>query len=546
MGYLKSHPATKQEAQLQKIEQSAHEILLHLFDLASKKYNVISWTISEYIVPLLLSSLRREFDTNMLKDIKSDMNNLLLMECEVSHIRYNEDIGYKTTKLNDIKEIKFQLDFTLLGTKYKYKIRNLGIKMSLKDEIIHFYMCIEYARFEFFKSKKATRNSADGTLSDVRTHSLCISPREYIISTKLVGTYTSSVIYKDDCFYIVHNNEGVRIPGKHDFSNIYIAYAAIYTYGQYLIIVTAGGYNEVKLIVLDSENRSIGIWKIKDLTWFDISHMAIYNYYYDALSNRLIFLSNNLECLFFIEVEKMKKALKVENTFECTDEFYRDIKELGSIFNLKKLIVNAINKFHKLFENLSASKNKSKKVKNRLYEDDVNLLWYHIDNKLDKIYVMARYEMYGVKYTGLFTSTLGKQIIFKLIGCTIDKSTYILTHIINSLTTKNKKVSLLSKLNLLGLNKNIVKGLDLYYDDNNTFMSISYNRRSKKIVNYDIKIDMSWDIGNVIVIMYDCPNFAKRTSVKTSDINHRFYCNKAYSFILADLNLVHKMSVIRI
>jgi len=264
------------------------------------------------------------------------------------------------------------------------------------------------------------------------------------------------------------------------------------------------------------------------------------------LSNRLIFLSNNLECLFFIEVEKMKKALKVENTFECTDEFYRDIKELGSIFNLKKLIVNAINKFHKLFENLSASKNKSKKVKNRLYEDDVNLLWYHIDNKLDKIYVMARYEMYGVKYTGLFTSTLGKQIIFKLIGCTIDKSTYILTHIINSLTTKNKKVSLLSKLNLLGLNKNIVKGLDLYYDDNNTFMSISYNRRSKKIVNYDIKIDMSWDIGNVIVIMYDCPNFAKRTSVKTSDINHRFYCNKAYSFILADLNLVHKMSVIRI
>ena len=136
------------------LQVTNHEILLHMFDLSNKKYNVISWSISEYIVPLLLSSLRREFDTNMFKDIKSDINNLLLMECKVSHIRYNEDIGYKTTKLNDIKEINFQLDFTLLGTKYKYKIRNLGIKMSLKDKIIHFYMCIEYARFEFLSLKK--------------------------------------------------------------------------------------------------------------------------------------------------------------------------------------------------------------------------------------------------------------------------------------------------------------------------------------------------------------------------------------------------------
>jgi len=532
------------------LQVTNHEILLHMFDLSNKKYNVISWSISEYIVPLLLSSLRREFDTNMFKDIKSDMNNLLLMECKVSHIRYNEDIGYKTTKLNDIKEINFQLDFTLLGTKYKYKIRNLGIKMSLKDKIIHFYMCIEYARFEFFKSKKATRNSADGTLSDVRTHSLCISPREYIISTKLVGTYTSSVIYKDDCFYIVHNNEGVRIPGKRDFSNTFEAYAAIYAHGQYLIIVTAGGYRNVKLIVLHWESRSIGIWEMDDFTWHDTAGIAVYNYYHNAIKNRLIFLSNNLECLFFIEVEKMEKALKVENTSECTDEFYRDIKELGSIFNLKKLIVNAINKFHKLFENLSTSKNKSKKVKNRLYEDDVNLLWYHVDDKLGKIYIMARYELYGTEYIGLFVSSLEKQIEFKLIGLTFDKSIYVLAYAVNTLARVSKGINSLFKWHLYRLRKNIVKNLDVYYDDNNTFMDVSYNRRSKKIVsqgiNYNMKIDWSWNMGNIIVIMYDCPDFAKRTLVKTSDIHKRFYCNRAYSFILADLNLVRGMPIVRV
>jgi hypothetical protein len=95
-----------------------------------------------------------------------------------------------------------------------------------------------------------------------------------------------------------------------------------------------------------------------------------------------------------------------------------------------------------------------------------------------------------------------------------------------------------------------VKVVDIYYDNSNTFMDISYNRKSKKIesqgIEYDIKIDLSWNIGNIIVIMYDCPDFAKRTLVKTSDIYERFYCNRAYSFILADLNLVRSMPIVRI
>ena len=532
------------------LQVTNHEIILHLFDLSNKKYDFISWSVPEHIMPLLLSSLRREFDIDMFKDIKIDMNNLLLMECKVSHIRYNEDIGHKMTKLNDIKEIELRLDFTLLGTKYKYKIRKLGIKMSLKDNIIHFYMCIEYARFQFFKSKKAPKDSADGVLRDDRTSSLCLASREYIINTKLVNTYTSSVIYKDHCLYIVHNNEGVRIPGKHDFSNTFEAYAAIYTCAQYLIIVTAGGYRNVKLIVLHSESRSIGIWEIDDFTWYDTAGIAIYNYYHNAVKNRLIFLSNNLECLFFIEVEKMEEVLKAENTSECTDEFYRDIKELGSIFNLKKLIVNAINKFHKLFENLITSKNKSKKAKNRSYEDDVNLLWYHIDDKLGKIYIMARYKLYGTEYMGLFVSSLEKQLDFKLIGLTFDKSIYVLAYAVNTLARVNKGINSLFKWHLYRLRKNIVKNLDVYYDDNNTFMDLSYNRGSKKIVsqgiNYNMKIDWSWNMGNIIVIMYDCPDFAKRTLVKTSDIHKRFYCNRAYSFILADLNLVRGMPVVRV
>jgi len=114
----------------------------------------------------------------------------------------------------------------------------------------------------------------------------------------------------------------------------------------------------------------------------------------------------------------------------------------------------------------------------------------------------------------------------------------------------SKGINSLFKWHLYRLRKNIVKNLDVYYDDNNTFMDVSYNRRSKKIVsqgiNYNMKIDWSWNMGNIIVIMYDCPDFAKRTLVKTSDINKRFYCNRAYSFILADLNLVRGMPIVRV
>jgi hypothetical protein len=531
------------------LQVTNHEIILHLFDLSNKKYDFISWSISEHIMPLLLSSLRREFDVDMLKDIKSDMNNLLLTKCKVSHIRYNEDIGHKMTKLNDIKEIELQLDFTLLGTKYKYKISDFGIKMSLKDNIIHFYMRIEYARFQFFKSKKAPKDSADGVLSSDRASSLCLASREYIINTKLVNTYTSSVIYKDHCLYIVHNNEGVRIPGKHDFLNTFEAYAAIYTYGQYLIIVTAGGYRHVKLIVLHSGSRSIGIWTIEDWIWGNTSNMAIYNHHYDALSNRLIFLSNNLECLFFIEVEKIKKALEMESNSECTDELYRDMKELGSVFNLKKLILNSINEFHKPFEKLRNLRNKSKKVKNKSYEIEVNLLGYFIDEKLNKIYIIGKYELYEKEYIGLFVSPLEKQMKFKLVGLTVDRSIYVLAYTANILARASEGINSLFKWNVYGLRKNIVKSLDIYYDNNNTFVDVSYNRKSKKIVSqgidYNIKIDWSCSMGNIIVIMYDCPDFAKKALVKTSDIHERFYCNRAYSFILADLNLVFGMPVVR-
>ena len=163
---------------------------------------------------------------------------------------------------------------------------------------------------------------------------------------------------------------------------------------------------------------------------------------------------------------------------------------------------------------------------------------------------MARYELYGTECICLFVSSLEKQIKFKLIQLTVDKSIYVLAYAVNTLARVSKGINSLFKWNPYRLRKNIVKNLDIYYDDNNTFIDVSYNRRSQKIVsqgiNYNIKIDWSWNIGNMIVIMYDCPDFAKRTFVKTSDIHKRFYCNRAYSFILADLNLVRGMPVVRV
>jgi hypothetical protein len=108
-----------------------------------------------------------------------------------------------------------------------------------------------------------------------------------------------------------------------------------------------------------------------------------------------------------------------------------------------------------------------------------------------------------------------------------------------------KKIKSLFKWGFYRFGDNIVKDLDMCYDNSNSFVSVSYNRKSSRIVrknsNYDLDVDWSFNIGNIMTILYECTDFSDINEVLEENLG--FYCKNAYGFILADLNLVRAMPI---
>jgi hypothetical protein len=523
------------------LQVTNHEIFVHLFDLSNNEQGVVNWTVYEDIKPILLRLMELMFDTKYFLDLKTDTSILLIEKCELIHIDFY--MGSESYA-NGIRNVSVVLSLTLLGEKYKYAMKNLCIHMSSKSNVINFYISVEKAFFEFFNSKESEISLYRGIFSSYLRSLLKFSPKDYQLNKKILGTYISRVIYKDKCLYILQSNEKIKIFQNTNFLHINQEFSAsVYTYGEYLIIISDSGYNDVKLIVLYPNNRSVGIWKIEGNTWVCAANKAVYNYHYDTLHNRLIFVSSDLECLFFIEVEKIEKTIKMKGVSECANEKNGGINELGKAFNLRELAISAIHEWYK-------SLNNSNKAKNEMNEYDITILGYYINNSFNKIYIMAKYRLHNVEYIVLFMSPLGERMRFNLLGLVMDKSIYVLSYSNSVSNDIHIRPNYLSKSRIFRLGQNVLRDLDLCYDDNNSFISVIYNRISNKIVSlnnrYKVKIDLSWNIGSVMVVMYECRDLPQSYILSYTDIDHKSYCNNAYSFVLADLNLVHKMPVVKV
>jgi hypothetical protein len=540
------------------LQVTRREIFVHLFDLSNNEIRVASWDISGSIRNLILLLSNKAFFRSVAKDIENDTIDLSLRECKLK-TDYYDLVNGKIT--NGIGRILVELDLILLGSEYKYVIENLHIVMSIEDSGYGYFslklnLDVEAAAIYFFESKRSKRRFAYFKFSEYFKDSSTINflSQEYSINKTLSRDriYINNVIYKDECRYIVWNNAGIRIFDKSDFigeriikagdSRINVhGCASMYTHGKYVIIVTDVGYGDVKLIVLYPENKSIGIWKIEDENWDCTDNKGIYNYHYDASHNRLIFLSQDLQCLFFVEIEKMEKVLKSTDETGCKSKSYRNIRELGKAFNLKKLIAKTINEYHKPHRDSGKTENQSNKQR-------IRFLGYYIDKYMNKLYIAAKYSLYGLEYVGLFMSHIGKQMGFHLLSSVLNESTYDLYY--NKWKLQTAKVrGIASFLNwtLYDFPKRTVGSLGLYYNKNNRFIDINYNRQSNKLLgqdnNYDLRSVLSYNIWNLIIIMSECKNLDKETLLNLSDLELRFYCNKAYGFVLGNLNLVRGMPI---
>ena len=540
------------------LQVTNREIFVHLFDLSNNEIRVASWDIPSSIRNLILLLSNRKFYRGLAYDIENDTINLSLQKCKLDGTYYDWGDNKIT---NGIGHILVELHLTLLGSKYKYVIENLHIVISLEDSdhgyfSLNLNLDVEAAAIYFFESKRSKRRFAYCKFSDYFKDSSAINflSQKYSINKTLSRDriYINNVIYKDECRYIVWNNVGIRIFEKGDFigeriikisdSRVDIhGSASMYTYGKYVIIITDVGYGKVKLIALYPKNKSIGIWKIKDDSWDCTSYRGVYNCHYDASYNRLIFLSQDLQCLFFIEVEEMEKVLKSTGKPECKSSSYRNIHELGKAFNLKKLIGESIIEYYKSFID-------SNKVKNQSSEKTISFLEYHIDESMNKVYIVANYNIYELEYIGLFASNIDKRMKFRLLFSVLSKSIYASYYSKKHLpTAKLGRLTPFFDQSFYNFDKRALISLGVYYNKNNRFTDVNYNRQSNKILEqnnkYYLKSVLGYNIGSLLIIMYECSNLDEESFLNLGDLEIRFYCNKSYGFVLGNLNLVRGMPI---
>ncbi len=526
---------------------------MHFFDLSNNELKVVSWEVSDSIKHLILVLLERTLDSSLFSKIKyEDSINLSLRKCELCCAFY--DLEDKETP-NGIGHIDVVFDLTILGSKHKYVIENLDIKMSIKDNYNHILvdtrLFVEWATLAFFDSKNSEGSRVKYKYADYfkDSNDFDFSPRYFIINKRPDRDYIylNEIIYKDKCHYILHNSKGIRIFEKSEFISTKIiniggskieinGYASMYTHGEYRIIVTDAGYRGIKLIVLRPNNKSIGIWKIEDKSWDCTTGKWIYNYYYDALYDRLIFLSHDMKCLFFIDMRKVEEALEAPDASECSSKSHRNINDVGAAFDLNKSIISAINKWYKVLGNGAS-----------LYI--TGILGHYFDEKIRRLYIVARYNLQWIEYIGLFEILLKEQIEINLVSHTASDLQYILSHTKfytgRNLKGINKKSKSLFKWGFHKLYDVTAKDLDLYYDNDNRFISIKYNRRSNKLVSYSdkyhVNIDLSFNIWNMIIILYECAEPSASSEIIEDNLG--FYCKNSYGFILSDLNLVRKVPI---
>jgi len=111
-----------------------------------------------------------------------------------------------------------------------------------------------------------------------------------------------------------------------------------------------------------------------------------YVFHYFKLSNKAIFLSIDLIYIFTIRLQELNKKLYAIGHSECKAEYYEYLEDFVEVFDLKQLISNAI---------LST-------YKTQIEGDKIKALSYYIDKDLDKLYIIAKYDIDNKMHIGIF------------------------------------------------------------------------------------------------------------------------------------------------
>ena len=511
------------------LRSTNQQIALHFLSISENRFESISWDLND-INELLYDMLN---NSDILKN-KDKIVKIGYVPLYKIHYLY----GSCLDNTSYVHGIRTYCSIELKGKNYNYIIRDLYIYITIKDGSLKCYWDFSEALIQIFES--ITHNNPIHTMileKYIKNPDLFV--RTYVINE---SKKCSKELYDNECYYIRHQQNKQEIISIGSWLSECqiecIEDYSLYHYKNYYIIINKSYI--FKLAILDREHDFVGIGLSPDFFPHTMFNLLDFKYHASAINNKIVFLSNDLMHLFFIDTKKVDDVFNRRYKEECKDGLKKNLGDLVYYFSVPERLSLAINNaLPETHKNIAISE----------------IVGSYIDKKSDKLYVAAKYKIEGKEYYGLFMwNMMHNSLNFRLLHTILTKqscnnakkknSEYIFD--ISKLMLLEKEIS---KLTGFGSEKyrfrdTKLMNLDIMYDVDNRFISMKYNRISQYIPvpsvfqfeNYPCEVKSVNNAANdLVVVYYDCSR-----SYPNSTTRAYFY------FILSSMSLVRKIPTVRI
>jgi len=431
-----------------------------------------------------------------------------------------------------MRSIRFECKIKLKGSKHNYELGQLYIYITMEEDDIKCYWDFNYAyAYIHIFDPKSSQKFSPKPIYTISCNQYLKNPILFDERNKTnVGKKCNDTLHNNDCYYITHNQHQkkiIKIGSWLGYCEIdCIEDYSLYHYKNYYIIICQS--HVFKLAIVDRKSDFIGIMITREFFPITMQIIDDFKYYHSSLNNKLVFLSNDLVHLFFI-----------------------DTKKIDDIFNrkYKKGCKYSYDEESDLIHYVSVPEKLSLAINNTPEEDDddtiTGLIAAYIDKKSDKLYIVAKYIIEDKEHYGLFMWNMADNgLNFRLVYRTLANTPYNSTQ-----NNKRKYIFDIGKLTLwesemYGFRRTKLMNLDIVYSGSHRFVSMKYNRISRyvpvpSVFQFETLQCYAKSVKNVeedvIVVYYDCS-----LSHPNSTTSAYFY------FILSSTSLVKKIPTVRI
>jgi hypothetical protein len=466
-------------------------------------------------------------------------NNAEDIKDKLSHYRIGYIEGFDIQELEYLYDLYDKSFIYIKGVRFKF---GFTVKYETKEEhsdhidckLHNFLWYLELDKGDlkcYLELSQVKLHWSDGDRNFYVSPNQSLKPviRKYYISDGFSDIYLSQCLYKDQCYYIYNTPYGVGIikAPKSNYVKLLSSKASLYRFEDYLILFLKSGYKE--LIIIDTKSKRVGYWICENC---ELYYITEYKLYYSKANNKLIFLSNDLQYLLAIDIDRLNFIFNSNKNFDCIETTGREDNTKYSLcetiycLRLGELIAKLI----------------TRKRGVRILFTAVQMISCYIDDSSGTLYLSATYEVEKVRYMAVFSLTIsyGKVNFNMLYHHPISRS--------YNRMARNIYYKLgVSKIFLHKFGESILGDLDIAYDKyKNRLVSIRYNRNSIRITaikgNQVLRQILRQSIGSLYDMVSVKSTFSNLIAVRYYYIGD---ADLMLLFIKSGLHLVKSMTPIQ-